>query len=678
MLMVIDPGSSSKPRISSRAAVLQNSTYEPSHSRDFLGITQMHNQTDQCLGTSRSPPPEPTHSPSPLETFIATHPAPPHASSSRSLPSRSWSRKGKERDANAQQSTPHPPSSAVTVGRRSYTRRTSLSSSEADHTPCRSPPGIGLPRRTARRYSIEVAPDDSEVFERDIWGLEVRGEVELDLDEDESGRLGRPWSEEGGSEDEGDEYGVHRSIEARDERSGSTSIDRTHRPLPDRLPPNPDLTSSQYRSPNRSKEDSSRLSKLVSAERSADVSLPYVSGPESDEAEEPEDGISDRRAALFRSGSRSRGNVSPTPRSTEKDSTPRRSPGHTSASASMNNSRTSEERSKYLSPENASRSVGDRSQDRSKSSSSFRNDRSNHLSPTPAAPQSTTFYTPPIRVGLALTSPQTSTPQKSGAGETTLGGATPHPPGWLSRSAPTPPSASAVPLARSVRFSPLRKTDKDWSVSITNSSAGEVSVHKLRVSPGKRGPAQRGSPSPSTNQSGRKSLGEEGDTSFTARLTRFLPLPPFSPSRLPKRSTTLQDATPDLERLRHESEIAQVTMEESQKAWTEALLCLRQAAGEGTEVVRKGMGWGGWVVWVGLEVLLLWGVFRYVPIFPLITIFYPTLLGSIEVNADVQCNARLRPLPQPLFKLFPDPQPEPSCSVHPTPGSVISVRSPET
>lgn len=397
-----------------------------------------------------------------------------------------------------------------------------------------------------------MAPDDSEVFAQD---LERREEIELDLDEEAEDGLGRPWASETGSEE----------------------ADRTERVE--------DVNTSPY----QSREDSGRLSRLLHVkdyrrEESVDVSLPHLpdlgdeDGDEGDEERE----LERRRAGLFRSGSRN--SVSPRPDRMDIEGQ-RTSPNLSQRSPGSPVSRSS---STYQTADTSyNRPIPVKSASPLRAESSYHQDTS-HL-----------FPAPPIRIGMTLTPPSApaiSTPSNPTlqTGETT-NLATPHPPGFYAR---TPAQAG-----RAVRFSPLRKTDQDWSLSGTTSSIGDsVSVHRLKLSPAKRtnlssplkplisSPLSKGSPGETETQ--------DPDTSFTARITRFL---------LPKPSTTLLDASADLERARRLSEIAQVRVEESRLAWSEALGRLGLQAGE---VGKKGVRWGWWSWWVCLEVVLIWCVFR--------------------------------------------------------------------
>lgn len=451
----------------------------------------------------------------------------------------------------------------------------------------------------------------------------MHGEVDIDLDEGESGRLGRPWASESeansiqGEEEEHsgrsvDRFDVLGYSASQTGRQVSISFDRTARvERADRTAPSehterPDQQTPRSPSADRSREDSGRLSRILQVERaavredSAAVSLPPL--PSHDVSAEDDDGnvLSERRAALFGSDSRSRSSLSP------RLGTSITSPVHTKSSPrpkslSPNLSRTSEAAgeasSRYNTPE---RSRVTSEQDPSASHS--RSDSSLHL-------QSTAFPSPPARAGLTVplgytkeaveadvATPSRSTPVRSAPGDINTG-ATPHPPGWLSRS------------PRSVRFSPLRQTDKDWSV--TNSSKDEVSVHRLRLSPAKSSPLKHAhqssssttTPPPKARQysnpkAAAAATSADPDQSFTARVASFF---------LPQPSTTWKDASAELDMARRASELAQLKVDESRAAWMDALGQLRDSAGP---VVKQGAGWSNWAWWICVEVMLLWAVFR--------------------------------------------------------------------
>jgi hypothetical protein len=62
-----------------------------------------------------------------------------------------------------------------------------------------------------------------------------------------------------------------------------------------------------------------------------------------------------------------------------------------------------------------------------------------------------------------------------------------------------------------------------------------------------------------------------------------------------------------LARAAEASAIAQRKVESSQKDWLAAL-----SSGTAVDVIKQGWSWGKWAWWITMEILLLWGVFRYV------------------------------------------------------------------
>ena len=53
-------------------------------------------------------------------------------------------------------------------------------------------------------------------------------------------------------------------------------------------------------------------------------------------------------------------------------------------------------------------------------------------------------------------------------------------------------------------------------------------------------------------------------------------------------------------------------MEATQRQWLDALATAQRMGDGAVLVARKGLGWGNWAWWVGVEILLVWGVFRWV------------------------------------------------------------------
>ncbi|OCF43046.1 hypothetical protein I317_03139 [Kwoniella heveanensis CBS 569] len=245
-------------RLPSRAAVLLNST-----SRSLSPEPEPHHET--VPESHRSPPTR-------LEAFLASYSsAPPlsslsttrnpvfsgnaEASTSRSthLPSHSIvrrdsgsessiasSRKGKGRD-----NTPLVP---VDMSETSppYTRRSRVRQRQQPQYPPSSPEPESrhgaeyagnntstesqgrrrrLPPTTPRRVSVDIAPDDSASFARNVGGLEVRAEMELDLDE---GLSGIGWSEISESVlDEEQEQEARAEVELDDVEERTTSLRRS-------------------------------------------------------------------------------------------------------------------------------------------------------------------------------------------------------------------------------------------------------------------------------------------------------------------------------------------------------------------------------------------------------------------------------------------------------------------
>lgn len=228
---------------------------------------------------------------------------------------------------------------------------------------------------------------------------------------------------------------------------------------------------------------------------------------------------------------------------------------------------------------------------------------------------------------------------------------------------PRPPGSWYTPNAyqRSVpaRFSSLRnEVHFDSSVS-SNGSSADVSIHRLRTSP-KRSPQNQpdvpktatrpdplsptidrgpkllapvirspkrssawspssprrvSSPAPSTPTRSAARAADDSfdpDTSWAARIQRIV----MSPVRRPPPSTALVDAQHALDEASRASTAARTRVEDAQRAWLEALAAVPPEMATSTTVVtqvaRKGYSWGVFVAWALLEVVLLWGVFRYV------------------------------------------------------------------
>lgn len=222
-------------------------------------------------------------------------------SSSRSLnrsSTSSGSRKGKERAQDPATRTPRPSRYAPVHS----------STDLSDHQPRKRYPA------TPRRVSVEFAPDDSQVFAEGAQELEVRGEVELDLDE-ASGEP-PPWG--GTEESEADEEPVDRTARGRAavlqtsppaRRSRETSL-RADTSAEIRLRQK-SFNQSSLRRPEVSRpSDTMKVSRNFTASRALpeQPSLPALPTPDLSQTADEEDEIdtlSSRRASLFRSTSRS-------------------------------------------------------------------------------------------------------------------------------------------------------------------------------------------------------------------------------------------------------------------------------------------------------------------------------------------------------------------------------------
>ena len=160
---------------------------------------------------------------------------------------------------------------------------------------------------------------------------------------------------------------------------------------------------------------------------------------------------------------------------------------------------------------------------------------------------------------------------------------TPHPPGrW---------HHSPAQGKGSVRFSPLRPSgpsDKDRSFD-----SGEVSIHRLKLSPAKTRSPKKEVPFEAAN----------GDSSFVRRLSRAV-----DRRAIPLPSTTLREAQSALASAAEASSVAQAKVERTQRQWLQALASVQNNPAVG--IMRKSWSWGTWAWWVAMEVLLVWGVFR--------------------------------------------------------------------
>ncbi|ORY26336.1 hypothetical protein BCR39DRAFT_560592 [Naematelia encephala] len=180
-----------------------------------------------------------------------------------------------------------------------------------------------------------------------------------------------------------------------------------------------------------------------------------------------------------------------------------------------------------------------------------------------------TFAQDPVRVGVALLDSSraninVATPPKHSISRSTDQLTTPHPPGWR---AFTPARSKGA-----VRFSPAREAD--------------TSIHRIKVSP-RKSPA--------------RVAATDADTSFTARLSRSIT------RVLPKPTSTLQAARSDLDRASLATAQAQERVETAQHQFIAALAQLQTGT---AQMVKRGWRWGSWTWWLGMEALLIFGVFR--------------------------------------------------------------------
>jgi len=202
----------------------------------------------------------------------------------------------------------------------------------------------------------------------------------------------------------------------------------------------------------------------------------------------------------------------------------------------------------------------------------------------------------PIQVGLT----HVSTPTRGNITLTAM--PTPHPPGrWVS------PARSTTPLKRS----PLARVRDDSTVS-----AGDVSLHRLRISPSK-------APAPMKAAVAKEEAAEEGHSSFLERipgLSRIMgkgyvrPLNAgdeltVSPA-IPPPSRAIQEAKDALASAAQSSSAARARVDATQRQFLEALAATQSVKSGAVAVARQGWTWSSWGWWVGMEVLLLWGVFR--------------------------------------------------------------------
>jgi len=79
---------------------------------------------------------------------------------------------------------------------------------------------------------------------------------------------------------------------------------------------------------------------------------------------------------------------------------------------------------------------------------------------------------------------------------------------------------------------------------------------------------------------------------------------------IPQPSTTLQDVKGALAHAAQSSSSARVDVEKTQRQFLEALATAQTVGGGAISVVRTGWTWSTWAWWVGVELLLVWSVFR--------------------------------------------------------------------
>jgi hypothetical protein len=499
-------GRSISPRISSRAAVLHASMFAGQSSAMFV---------DE-IGTSRSPDPPNLHRPTPLESYLARAPA-----------STSPSRKGKERalDYTPQRTSPIASTSRTTIKTRST--------------------------KTPRKWSVELAPDDSILFAE---GIPAETEqVELDVDES----VEPPWEDT----DDASASGSGSDSEGSPKKSFATARDGRSRTIafesPEiSLPALPEIQASFGSS---------------SGEEEVEM-VPTIARPTSRTRSRYSQSRSHEDSLLAQSNARSLRQSQP--------------PTRQSPSKTINQS-TSFTTAKSTSP-------------------SFNLNRSNRLAPPVKAvlPQD-------IQVGMSFTPaptlPATSTPPRverpQAQAQPTPVGQTPKPPGaWFSASKPQARGGRDSKFVPSP--SPLRHRSSPPTLE-----EGETSIHRIKLSPARTRPTSA-SPNSGKGKEKEKEAEEEGDISITQRLislSKSLSLTSRKETCIPKPSTTLIEARLALARAAEASAIAQRKVESSQKDWLVAL-----SSGTAVDVIKQGWSWGKWAWWISMEILLLWGVFRYV------------------------------------------------------------------
>ncbi|WWC94457.1 hypothetical protein V866_001303 [Kwoniella sp. B9012] len=660
-------------RLPSRAAVLRNSV-------------------------SRSPPsPEPIHpqpetksSPTRLEAFLASssssvHPIAESSASGRrhtvlmrrdSGSSTSSSTKGKDR-AIAPMLPPPQETQSISF-RRNRFRQTpppdSVDSHRRPHTP--------------RRISVDLAPEDISSFARNAVDLEVRGEVELDLDE---GLSALGWQESSQSlleesvdiapsergEYEGDlrqstsrspdrrdrsrtvqpHFGSILPIQSRqclDVHSTKGRSQTRHSPTPpeDRLQNSqsrystsaPPVGNTLRRSQNRSPNGHTQLVEnpptdfrhIAPRHGESSPSPPLPALPEPDISAQSDisevDTYPSRRAALFRSTSRSASGSTSTSTARSGSQTPSQSFATATGLRSRLSHRSSVERSEEVSDGNI---LPKRSPNKWKSSSLQAETPEpihGRSSPVPPTRQSSNRPSPvrkeyipprgvediripiqdPIQVNIALAPASTSTPSKpSGTNPNVSTLPTPKPPGAWKSTPKAKVRFSPSPLSQ---HSPVRPDTPSRDENVEG-----VSMHRLKVSPRRSAKTKIISNEQEQDQ-------EVGNGSFLGRLTGSLSSPLKKAKTqipIPPKSTTFTLSTPSLQHAKSSTIAAEQNLLITQKQWLEALSAINAAANTSSIVVRRGWGWSTWVFWGLVEVLVLWSVFR-------VTIDYATSLTHIS------------------------------------------------
>lgn len=512
--------------------------------------SRRHLTVSNTTGTSRSPPSDPVPSnPTPLQTYLARTPSSPS----------SPSRKGKERETTP---TPGAP----------------------------SPARIRKPTRTPRKWSIELAPDDSVLFAE---GLEAQADQEMELDLDESADPPWGWGSGAGSSEAGESSA---SDAGEGERGVGGSVnDQTARQKQHQ---------NQNQNPrNRSRSDREESLPELPALPVADIDAEAESTDESAEDES-------LHPPPVRPPSRSRSRFSQSPSLRRSQSPSFTTAVNKSISPSKSHEQSSSTTRRHTPPVEPTlpRSpMGDatspsHSQSRHERSTSTSFTRRTKTKPPPVKP----ILTPePVRITPA------TPPKQTTAHPSPIPGQTPRPPGaWYSASKPRPNP--------NVRFSPLRQGHIPPSPETSASASGDISIHRLVLSPSK----PKHSPSPNRSSAATTTTGstsvstfrggaDVGETSFTRRLVQGMTktLTRSSPPKaLPPPSNTLAEAQLALRRAAEASALARRKVEYSQRQWLEAL----SVAGNGTaQVIKHGWTWTRWVWWISIELMLLWGVFRY-------------------------------------------------------------------